>query len=300
MSEKRDQRTPMCLGNDCVQQNKCGKFDMNTDSIDLNDFKVPTGGILKVLEDAFDARLPILRGHQLVMFEHRGELLGRVNSDLAKRFLTASIQFAIAATSPECDGSIDIAMHRVACSKILGHLGWRIVGADIPACAGKALVLGSDWNVYAVSPFRVVDGDPILVDYTPKKGSFASEFMRKLSAILRGHGDALKLPVAPQFPVGKGENVIATIDDPRFRYILDLSHALTIEFSDLQKTEGGTGPHVAYYESLITHAAFIIEAAVHDVLPEEDIVDWQLRQGGVIVELAYTHSPGCFAVCGEN
>ncbi len=290
----------MCLGNDCVQQNKCGKFDMNTDSIDLNDFKVPTGGILKVLDDAFGARLPILRSHQLVVFEHRGELLGRISSDLAKRLLTASIQFATAATSPECDGSIDITMYRVTCSKILGYLGWRIVGADIPACAGKALVLGSDWSVYAMPSSYVVDGDPILADYTPKKESFASEFMRKLSAILRGYGDALKLPVAPQSPVGKGENVIATIDDPRFRYILDLSHALTLEYSDLQKTEGDTGPHVAYYKALIMHAAFIIDAAVHDVLPEEDIVDWQLRQGGAIVEPMFTLSPGCIAVCGES
>jgi hypothetical protein len=92
-------------------------------SIDLNDFKVPTGGILKILDDAFGKKLPILQG-QLTDFDREGELLGTISSDLAKRFLTASVQFAIAATSTDDKLSI-VSAYSAACSRILGYLGWR-------------------------------------------------------------------------------------------------------------------------------------------------------------------------------
>jgi hypothetical protein len=264
-------------------------------SIDLNDFKVPTGGILKILDDAFGKKLPILQG-QLTDFDREGELLGTISSDLAKRFLTASVQFAIAATSTDDKLSI-VSAYSAACSRILGYLGWRVVGTDIPGCAGKTLVLGGDWNVYAVSSGPVRAGIPFLVDYTPAEGSLAAEYMRKLSAILAGHGGSLKLPAAPQQPLVEGEKVIATISDPRFKYILDLSYALTLEYSALQDTSNADRQD-DYYGALITYASFIIDAAVYEVFPEGHILDWELRNGGVIVEADYEspiEQPGSFS-----
>lgn len=248
-----------------------------------DDFAPPPGSIMQIIEDAFAGKLPIdnalLAGHSF-----SGPSLGVVSSDLAKRFMTASTRFSVAAVNASYGKRAEEGLARrcFRCCSILGNLGWRVIRADMPACEGKRVVLGTDWNVYQAL-FGEVDESSVLLDFKPEAKSWAAEFLTNLSLILASRGETLGLPPAPLVRVAKGEVVIGVIDDERFQYLVDYIYEVSKE-QESDMVDYMTDARNEYYDDLIERLSSLIHVIVQEQLPQSASVSWLIRDGGSIVQ----------------
>lgn len=242
----------------------------------------PGDNIVKLMEDVFAGRSPILRWKRPIS-SIGGTKLEVVQSDQAKRLLSFGILFGVQVAVASMDPEVAINpvfARSAALSQIFGYLGWMMVATENPKVyLGKRLKIDTDWAVSTMPDF-LDDGPLTLEDYAPTPGSIAAGLVESLAAIFSGNGSSLNLRPMDLSPVKPGDEVVGEIADPRLGYVMSLTCSVMEESETFNIAYG---PRNRLYRRHLECMADLQDRIVLDVFPQLSADRWVVRTGQKIV-----------------